>query len=250
MFLVSTIFAAIAYIVMIVLNVLANTMPINQIQTGEVSFKYPNLFQPTGITFSIWGVIYLFLLIYIIQQFAFLFSTPSDQLKQTFIVINLLFALTSLLNGAWLLAWHFDKIFLSTLIMILLFVSLVFIVNHIPNNQILSKTAFSIYSGWITIALIANITIWLVKLGMPYVSFGAVITTVFVLIIGVFIASLWIWVYKDYVYGAVIIWAYLGIFIRHVSKNELHMQYPLVYVTSILSVFTLVFFVFFTFFKK
>ncbi|TNF07037.1 MAG: tryptophan-rich sensory protein, partial [Bacillota bacterium] len=45
--LIALVFAAVSYVSMIVVNVMANSLPINNINTGDVSYKYPNLFQPT-----------------------------------------------------------------------------------------------------------------------------------------------------------------------------------------------------------
>ena len=52
---------AITYLTMIVTNYLANALPLNGRSTGDISDAYPSLFTPAGITFSIWGVIYLLL---------------------------------------------------------------------------------------------------------------------------------------------------------------------------------------------
>ena len=52
---------------MIAANALANILPINQLNTGQISAFYPNYFVPAGFTFSIWGVIYLLLLNYVIS---------------------------------------------------------------------------------------------------------------------------------------------------------------------------------------
>ena len=49
----------VTYLIMIAVNAMANILPINGIDTGAVSDSYPNLFAPAGLTFSIWGVIYL-----------------------------------------------------------------------------------------------------------------------------------------------------------------------------------------------
>ena len=46
---------------MITVNALANILPINGLGTGDVSDSYPNLFAPAGLTFAIWGVIYVLL---------------------------------------------------------------------------------------------------------------------------------------------------------------------------------------------
>lgn len=58
----------ISYLIMIVVNALANILPINNLTTGQVSDSFPNLFAPIGLTFSIWGVIYLLLGIYSVYQ--------------------------------------------------------------------------------------------------------------------------------------------------------------------------------------
>jgi hypothetical protein len=56
----------------LVVNALANILPINGKNTGQLSDQYPNLFVPAGITFAIWGVIYILLIIFIIYQFVIL----------------------------------------------------------------------------------------------------------------------------------------------------------------------------------
>ncbi len=40
---------------MLVMNYLANALPLNNKTTGELSDSFPNLFVPAGLTFSIWG---------------------------------------------------------------------------------------------------------------------------------------------------------------------------------------------------
>ena len=57
-----------AFIIMIVVNALANILPINGLNTGEVSAFYPNYFVPAGFTFSIWGIIYLLLAVYLLAS--------------------------------------------------------------------------------------------------------------------------------------------------------------------------------------
>lgn len=224
----SIILATLMYIFMIVMNTMANTLPLNGIATGAVSFKYPNLFQPSGITFSIWGIIYILLLIFIIIQFKSMKNLHDEDVKQLFITINLLFALTSVLNGLWLFAWHYDKMILSTIIMLFLLITLIFIVKKISFMPFLSRAAFSTYLGWITIATIANITITLVKIGVPSYRPIAVLTTVVVLLVGLAISLMWIIKEKDYIFGFVIIWAFIGIFLRHIRQENLPRLYPMI----------------------
>ena len=60
------------------MNGLANALPIAGKTTGELSDLYPNLFVPAGITFSIWGVIYLLLIGFIIIQSSGIFQKNSE----------------------------------------------------------------------------------------------------------------------------------------------------------------------------
>jgi len=230
----SLIIAVSFFVIMILMNVLANTLPLGGISTGAVSNKYHNLFQPTGATFSIWGVIYLLLGIFLVSQILTLGSEST--LDRTLLIkLNYLFSLTSIFNVLWLFAWHYDTISLSVILMIVLLVLLAMIALIVKDTKILSQAAFGIYFGWITVATIANITIWLVKLGVPHQTNFSIILTSIILIIGVLICAFVLYKTHNVFYGIVILWAYAGILIKHVSENEFNRSYPLIYSTTIIS---------------
>ena len=71
----------VTFIAMVVVNFLANRLPINNRSTGAISNAYPNLFAPAGLTFSIWGLIYLLLAGYLLYQFIS-FGMKKDQKKE------------------------------------------------------------------------------------------------------------------------------------------------------------------------
>jgi len=48
----------------IVINVLANALPINGQNTGAISDRFQVYFVPAGYVFSIWGIIYIGLIAY------------------------------------------------------------------------------------------------------------------------------------------------------------------------------------------
>ena len=238
MFIFSIIIAFFMYLAMVIINILANTLPFNNMTTGEVSLKYPNLFQPSSVTFSIWGIIYLLLLIYLIYQVSLIKNVPNSK-KDKYTKVNYLFAITSLLNISWIFAWHFDYIFLSVIIIILLLVTLILITRFTLTLDSFTRSTFSIYTGWVSIATIANITVFLVKAGVGSYGTLAVILTIVVLLVGLLISCLWILKNKDVDYGIVVFWAYCGILIRHMSKKELNLAYPSIYITVIISLFVL-----------
>ena len=108
------------FAVMIVMNYLANALPLNGKTTGALSDAFPNLFVPAGLTFSIWGVIYLLLLVFCVTQF-----TSSNQAVIS--RIGWLFAVSCIFNALWIVAWHYDRLPLSVIIMLGMLVSLIWI---------------------------------------------------------------------------------------------------------------------------
>lgn len=138
---------------------------------------------------AIWVIIYLLLLAYLVIQGFELRSIQSEVTSWLAIRLNWLFAATSLFNMAWLVAWHYDRMVVSTLIMIMLLVTLIVLVQSIPAGLGLVQSFFSAYLVWIVVATIANITILLVKLGVPHEGQpAAIIITAIILLIGLTIS--------------------------------------------------------------
>ena len=54
----------VAVIGTLILNYLSNALPINGKTAGQLSDEIPNLFVPAGLTFAIWGVIYILLIMF------------------------------------------------------------------------------------------------------------------------------------------------------------------------------------------
>jgi tryptophan-rich sensory protein len=202
------------FAIMIYVNYLANSLPINGQNTGAVSNVYANLFAPAGVTFSIWGVIYLLLGIVSVL----LFRSNNKEILQT---VSWLFILSSVFNSAWIFAWHYEKFGLSVLIMLLLLTTLI-IINHRLSSQPQSifKTGFGIYLGWICIAAIANITVWLVSLNWSGFGISEEIWTAIMITIGLAITILAVYKLKNPFIAASVIWAFIGIAIKqHGNSN-------------------------------
>jgi cytochrome bd-type quinol oxidase subunit 2 len=249
------ILATVAYALMVFVNVMANALPINGMNTGQVSDSFPNLFAPAAITFSIWGVIYLLLAIYLFFQFADSREMESNN-NRILNRINLLFIVSSIANAAWIFAWHYLYIGVSVLIMLVMFFSLLAIVLTINNLSLNKKekfwisVPFSVYFGWINVALIANITGFLVKSGWKGFGLPEYIWTIAILIVGLIIGGTTIWRLKDKAYGLVFVWAYLGILIKHLSSDGFAGAYPGIIATSGISIGIFVSIIFLTYKKK
>lgn len=219
------ILALLSYVIMVAVNYLAVSIPIGGRSTGQISDNYSNLFAPAGYAFSIWGLIYTLLAIYVIYQF---WNKKDDLLER----VNKIFIINALLNACWIFAWHYDIIWLSVIIMAGLLFTLIKIAD-IFKSSILSqkdrwlvRLPFSVYFGWITVATIANITVFLVYLGWNGFGFSNVFWTVAVLLVGALIGS-WRMLQDRFVsYGLVLVWAYGAILSKHLSESGFRGQYP------------------------
>jgi hypothetical protein len=231
----------ISYLFMIGVNALANILPINNLTTGEVSDSFPNLFAPTGLTFSIWGVIYLLLGIYSFYQ---LFSKKINSKLSN--QINILFIISSFVNSAWIFSWHYKIMWLTVILMLALLTSLIKIADILnkeklnSEEKLLYKIPFGVYFGWITVATIANITGFLVNIGWN--GFGLPDTTwmILVLFIGLGIATWRMHKDSNLAYGLVPVWAYYGIWLKHTMPTGFDNSYPTIITTVIICIILLI----------
>lgn len=198
----------ILFVGMIVMNYLANALPLNNVTTGQLSDSYPNLFVPVGITFSIWGIIYLLLAGYCVVQFKASNKAITDN-------IGLLFAISCVLNALWILFWHYKNLPASMIIMAGLLISLIYInifIRNLPNGFI--KASFGIYLGWICIATIANVTTLLVNYNWSGFGISEEIWTIIMIITGALIVGTAIYKFQNPYIGLSVIWAFTGIIIK------------------------------------
>lgn len=233
------ILAGMAYLAMVVVNFLANSLPINNRSTGAISDAYPNLFAPAGLTFSIWGLIYLMLALYVLYQFVSFGKHVSKKKEELLKRVNTFFIATSIANICWIFAWHYDFIALSLIIMAILLILLIKIADTLriekmtPREELFVSTPFSLYFGWITVAAIANTTVFLVSLGWDGFGIADFVWTSIILLVGALIGLLRMRKDKNIVYGLVLIWAYLGILLKHVSPGGFGGEYTTVIATVI-----------------
>lgn len=231
------IITTVTFLGMVAVNALANILPINGVGTGQVSDAYPNLFAPAGLTFAIWGLIYLLLAGFTVYQLGFFRGYAYAVKKDLLQVIGIIFSVSSLANAAWIYAWHYGFIPLSMLLMIAIFVCLIAI-NQIINKETLSmrekifiRLPFSVYFGWITVAAIANATVLLVSRGWNGFGIPEPVWAITVIIVGMLIGALTTIRNRDAAYGLVLVWAYSGILIKHTSAAGFAGQYPAIIIT-------------------
>jgi hypothetical protein len=228
----------ILFAVMIVMNYLANALPLNNKTTGALSDALPNLFVPAGLTFSIWGIIYLLLAVFCAIQF--------KGSNQTIIAgIGWLFAVSCLLNALWIVAWHYQRIPLSLLIMTGMLVSLIYInilIRDLPLGII--KASFGIYLGWICIATIANVTALLVHYKWNAFGISEVAWAIIMIGAGTLIATITLLRLQNPFIGLSVVWAFIGIYIKR------HADYRTIAITAVIALLIVGAFTMLGFFSK
>lgn len=237
----------ITFVIMVVMNGLANALPINGQNTGEVSDKYANLFAPAGYTFAIWGLIYGLLFIYTIYQLRSHKNNSNQHNEELLDTIGIVFSISSILNTLWILAWHYEFIGLSLALISVILISLILINGEIKERHLSFKEKlfvrlpFSIYFGWLTVATIANATTALVSIGWNGFGIAESTWTVIILAVGFLIATVAIIKNKDIAYGLTVIWAYVGILTKHISPSGFAGAYPdVIAVVSVLIAFLVI----------
>ncbi len=212
----------------IIVNGLANALPINNKTTGELSDQYPNLFVPAGLTFSIWGVIYLLLAIFVIYQLIAAVRKDTE-ISSSFERIGVFFFISCMANIGWVFAWHYEILPLSLVLMLLLLGCLITIYLRLSigksdstkTEKYLIHLPFSIYIGWITIATIANVTALLVDANWNTFGLGEQFWAVAVIAVGIAIALSVLFTRKDIFYCLVVDWALLGILIKRLTVETI-----------------------------
>jgi hypothetical protein len=223
------ILVAVSFVLMVLFNFLANALPINGVTTGEVSDAYPNLLVPAGITFSIWGIIYLLLGAFVLYQFG-VFGSLDNKKEDLLVKVNKYFIISSVANILWIFSWHYGLIALSVVFMLTILVSLILVADLFRKDRIRGRTLkgkdyfllefpFSVYFGWITFATIANITVFLLSVGWDGFGMSDQLWAIIVLLFGAIISILVSLRNKDIAYLLVLIWAYSGIVMVHVSVD-------------------------------
>lgn len=222
-----------SFVGMVAVNALANVLPLNGVNTGQVSALYPNLFTPAPYTFGIWGVIYLMLSVYTGFQ-VFGRSVADGPRQKVLTEVAKLFIGTSILNAGWVFAWHYGQIALTVVLMLGLLAGLARIgwllrTPHCsPVEELALRIPFALYFGWITVATVANITVLLVHVGWDGFSLAPQLWTALILTVAAVITAVTMYRIRSVAYGLAVVWAFVGILVRQTSVDGLQSMYPLI----------------------
>jgi hypothetical protein len=220
----------VGFLGMVVVNGLAEALPINGTTTGAISDKYANLFAPAGLTFAVWGVIYgllAVLVVYLLRDYRRRAGAagPADK-------VGVWFFISCLANMGWIFAWHHEMLPLTVVLMLLLLGSLltIYLRLGVGGPGVSRGEAFfvhapvSVYLGWITIATIANITVLLVSLKWDAFGLGEQFWAVAVIGVGIAITLAILVRRRDAYFALVVDWALVGILLKRLGEGGVQDQ--------------------------
>lgn len=202
----------------VIFNILASVLPLNGLNTGEISDRFQIFFVPAGYVFSIWFLIFIGLLAYGIYQ-----ALPAQRENPRLRSIGYIFILSCIANVSWLFLWHYEVFRFTLIAMLTLLLSLIAIYLRLDIGRSEISTAekwavhipFSIYLGWISVATIANTTQLLYYLNWDGFGISPEIWAVIMLAVGVVLSAIVSFTRADIAYSLVLVWAYLGIAVKH-----------------------------------
>jgi len=224
---------ALAFAAVVTVNALANILPLNNVGTGTLSDEIPNLFVPAGLTFAVWGLIYLLLTLYAAAVLVQAFRSRSEAWQ---VADGLLFVANAAANVGWIFSWHWRQIPLSMVLMLVILGTLIAMqernfrkfgrggsMSASPEIGRLTRFALTapinVYLGWISVATIANVTALLVTLGWDGFGIDPRIWTLVVIVAGLFVAMGLLFRRDAVAAPMVIVWAYIGIVLKRTSVD-------------------------------
>jgi hypothetical protein len=195
-------------------NALANALPLNGLNTGEIADFFDIYFQPAGYVFSIWGLIYLGLIAYAIFQ-----ALPAQRHNPRLRRIAPWYLLSSAANAAWIFLWHYNYFPLTLLVMLVLLGSLIALYLSLRAGGPAVSAAekwmvwlpFSIYLGWVSVATIANASAVFDYWGWQGQPLSPEVWTAIMLAAGALIGLLMVLREHEIAFPLVLVWAFSGI---------------------------------------
>jgi hypothetical protein len=212
---------------LIVMNALSNTGAFGGQTNGDISAKYSTLITPAGYAFSIWGLIFLGLLIFAVYQ-----ALPAQATNRRFRAAGPWIILNAICNAIWSPIFNQEWIGLALLVILVMFFSLLMVVEKLEINPKLdlpdpaptretwlARIPFLLYFGWLTVATILNITVYLKASNFPLSGLPESTWAEAVLVVGLVVGTYLFNRYRSIAYILVFAWAYAAIAVKQQANS-------------------------------
>jgi benzodiazapine receptor len=204
----------------IVVNVVANIAPFNGITTQAAFSALGIFFRPAPYTFSIWGAIFIALICFAGYQ-----AQPNLAKAKWLDDVMPFFGIATLANIGWLISWHYQQLWPSMFLMVLMLSSLIAIYFKLEigvypasaRTKYFCHVPFSIYLGWISVAAIANITGALQDSGWFASSVTAEAWAITMVLVATMVGFAALLLRRDIALALVVAWGLGGIYVHVVN---------------------------------
>ncbi|WP_331457945.1 TspO/MBR family protein [Rossellomorea marisflavi] len=206
-----------AFALVIVMNTLAVTLPLNNQSTGDISDRLDIMLTPAGYVFSIWSLIYLLLGIWVLRQIPKARrDLPLYTRTSGWFILNCLF------NSLWIVMWHYNYFGISVLVMAGILLTLIALYKRVKSTDpsLLDQAPFSIYLGWISVAAIVNVTYYLTEIGFDGFGIPDTVWASLGLAAATILAFWFRTKENDFLYPLVIVWAFIGIGVKNMDEHS------------------------------
>ena len=209
---------------------LSQTKIFGGVTNADISNKYETVFTPAGITFAIWGVIYLSLFGFTIYHLISAYNDDVDsEANKVVLKINYLFIINNIATAIWVFSFTYEYLLASMLLIIIQLITLLIIairlnlfdVNKSFKNKLFTQFPLSIYFAWLCVANVANISLFLVSVGWNGFGISESVWAIILIIITLIIAIFIIFFKRNPFFGLVILWAIYGIYLKRMQIDEL-----------------------------
>jgi hypothetical protein len=201
------------------------------VTNADISNKYATVFTPAGITFAIWGVIYLSLFAFCIYHLIRAYKDHVDaEASVAVLKIGNLFIINNIATTFWVFAFTYEYLLASMLLIIIQLITLLMIfirlnlfdINKSFSSKLFTQFPLSIYFAWLCVANVANISLYLVSIGFTgFGGFGEVSFAILMVAVIVLITLFVLVVRRNLFFGLVVIWALYGIILKRTAIDEL-----------------------------
>ncbi len=197
-------------IITVIITLLATTwislLPLNWVSQADISNKYPTLVTPAGFTFSIWSLIYI-TWIAVGVMIAAKYIEVGKKLK-------VVFSLSVALTAFWLIPWHNEKIFISLVVILMIFAGFSYLFLHTRKKETpaLFKYTIELTYGWIIAATLLNTFVFMEAMHTVQDPQNSIYIALLGLFVGTMIQIAFLNGFKAFIPPFVFIWALWGIY--------------------------------------
>lgn len=193
-------------------NFLGASGLINGMSQAAVSDKYNTLITPAGSSFSIWGIIYSLLLIWVVYL---AFQSKKIAYRELIKAITPFYWVSLFSNMIWIVTFSFELVGISTIFIFIYLFALIACLNKIRTikhpSQWFSAITYGLHTGWVLIASVVNIAAFLVQINWSGFGISGAVWTGIVMIVAMVIATFVTNSTRNVILPLPIVWAFYGI---------------------------------------